>query len=52
MSSRLLMLFTIFLVAMYGSVVEGLSSAIVPEGLKGNGPGMHGDSRWTTVYGV
>ena len=42
MSSRSLMLFIIFLVAKYGSVVGGLSSAIVPEGLKGNGPGMHG----------
>ena len=34
MSSRSFMLLIIFLVAKYGSVVGGLSSAIVPEGLK------------------
>ena len=39
-------------VAKYGSVVGGLSSAIVPEGLKGKGTSVHVHSRWTTVYGV
>ena len=48
MSSRSLMLFIIFLVAKYGSVVVGLSSAIISEGLKGNGPGMHGDGTMGT----
>ena len=38
------MLFTIFLVAKYGSVVGGLSSAIVSEGLKGKSPSVRGDS--------
>ena len=44
MFSWLLMLFIIFLVAKYGSVVGGLSSAIVPEGLKGKGISVRGDS--------
>ena len=49
MSSRLLMLFIIFLVAKYGSVVGGLFSAIVSEGLKGKGTIVRGDS--TTCLG-
>ena len=44
MSSWLLMLFIIFFVAKYGSVVGGLFSAIVPEGLKGKSPSVRGDS--------
>ena len=44
MSSRSLMLFIIFLVAKYGSVVGGLFSAIVPEGLKGKSPSVCCDS--------
>ena len=52
MSSRSLMLFIIFLVAKYGSVVGGLFSAIVPEGLKGKGTSVPVHSRWTTVCGV
>ena len=39
-------------VAKYGSDVGGLSSAIVPEGLKWKGTSVCGGSRWTTVYGV
>ena len=54
MFSRSLMLFVMFLtssVAKYGSVVVGLFSAIVPEGLKGKGPSVH--DNWTlcgTLY--
>ena len=55
MSSRLLILFIIFRAPKYGSVVGGLFSAIVPERLKGNGPGMHGvgtvyGHKWDTVH--
>ena len=55
MSSRSLMLFIIFLVAKYGSVVGGLFSAIVPERLKGGSPGMHDVGtvyvhKWDTVH--
>ena len=39
-------------VAKYGSVVGGLSSAIVSERLKGKGTSVPVHSRWTTVCGV
>ena len=55
MSFWSLMLFVMLFgssVAKYGSVIGVLSSAIVPEGLKGMGTSVHIHSKWTTVYGV